>query len=210
VAAPLFLGIGVLIGFFADRWAKRKSNRDQLHALVPIPLLALLSLEGTTPRLSLNRHESVVVTRTLSATPAQVAAALAAPPRFEIRPTGILAIGFPVPLEGTGSPLELGKRRTVHFSGGEGRPPGDLELEVVEAVSGRVRFRAVSDTSHLNHWLHWLGSDIRWEPLGNNSTRVTWTVHFERGLDPAWYFGVPERFVVRRCAEYLLRTCATP
>ena len=83
-------------------------------------------------------------------------------------------------------------------------------LEVAESAPGRVRFRAVSDTSHLDHWLHWLGSEVRWEAAGQSWTRVTWTVHFERGLDPAWYFGIPERFVVRQCAAYLVKTCATP
>jgi hypothetical protein len=210
MAAPLFLAVGVVIGFFADRAAKRKSGRDKLYSLVPVPILAAMSLEGTAPQLSFNRHETVEVTQTVLGTPDQVACALAARPRFELRPTGILAIGWPVPLEGTGCALERGNRRTVHFSGGEGRPPGDLELEVTESEPGRVRFKAVSDTSHLRHWLRWLGSEVRWEAANPGSTRVTWTVHFERSLDPAWYFGLPERFMVRRSAAYLVKTCATP
>ncbi len=210
MAAPLFLAVGVVIGFFADRAAKRKSSREKLYSLVPVPILAAMSLEGTLPQFTLNRHETVEVSETVLGTPEQVASALAGRPRFERRPTGILAIGWPVPLEGTGCPLERGSRRTVHFSGGEGRPPGNLELEVAEAGPGRVMFRAVSDTSHLRHWLRWMGSEVRWEAADPGSTRVTWTVHFERGLDPAWYFGWPERFMVRRSAAYLVKTCATP
>jgi hypothetical protein len=210
VAAPLFLAVGVVIGFFVDRAAMRKSGREKLYSLAPISILAAMSLEGTTSQLSFSRHETVEVSETVSGTPEQVASALAGRPRFELRPAGILAIGWPVPLEGTGCALERGNRRTVHFSGGEGRPPGDLQLEVAEAEPGRVSFRAISDTSHLRHWLRWLGSDVRWEAAAPGSTRVTWTVHFERNLDPAWYFGWPERFVVRRSAAYLVKTCATP
>jgi len=36
MAAPLFLAVGVVIGFFADRAAKRKSSREKLYSLVPI------------------------------------------------------------------------------------------------------------------------------------------------------------------------------
>jgi hypothetical protein len=41
-------------------------------------------------------------------------------------------------------------------------------------------------------------------------TRVTWTLRYRRGLDPAWYFGPWERYAVRLAAAYLIESVATP
>jgi len=39
---------------------------------------------------------------------------------------------------------------------------------------------------------------------------VTWTLDYERGLDPAWYFGPWERYATRLAAGYLIDAVATP
>jgi hypothetical protein len=50
-----------------------------------------------------------------------------------------------------------------------------------------------------------LGTKLR---LGGNS--VNWNLHFERRLDPAWYFRPWERYATHLAAEYLIRANATP
>ena len=211
-AAPLFLGIGLIIGLIADYLQKKEDRREsqkggRLHMLIPLPLL-FMSLEGTTSWLSFPRDESVTVTETVPLSSVAVEDALAKPPRFNIRPTGILVIGFPVPVGSDGQGLHLGTKRIIHFSGGEGRPPGDLTSEVTEVGEGFARFSILSDTSHITHWLKWKDSEVRWRAVDAVSTSVTWTIHFERRLDPAWYFGWPERAVIRECAKYMIKTCA--
>jgi hypothetical protein len=42
------------------------------------------------------------------------------------------------------------------------------------------------------------------------TTSVTWTIRYRRDLDPAWYFGPMERFIVKRAADYLIDSVATP
>jgi hypothetical protein len=39
---------------------------------------------------------------------------------------------------------------------------------------------------------------------------VTWTVRFERQLDPAWYFTPMERAAVHEAAKFLIAANATP
>jgi hypothetical protein len=39
---------------------------------------------------------------------------------------------------------------------------------------------------------------------------VTWTIHFNRQLDPAWYFVPWERAAVHEAARYLILANATP
>jgi hypothetical protein len=102
-----------------------------------------------------------------------------------------------------------GATRTVHFAGGEGKP-GDLLLKVSESRTGYVRFDAVSDHSKLAHWLDWKSAEVEWSATDAQHVRVTWTLHFQRRLDPAWYFRPWERYATRLAAEYLIRANATP
>jgi hypothetical protein len=118
-------------------------------------------------------------------------------------------MGFPRPTEARGDGLEVGATRTIHFAGGEGRP-GDLLLRVQESRAGYVRFDAIADHSKVAHWLNWESSEVKWAALDAQRTRVTWTLHFERRLDPAWYFRAWERYAARLAAEYLIRANATP
>ncbi len=118
-------------------------------------------------------------------------------------------LGFPRPTKAWGDGLEVGASRTIHFAGGEGKP-GDLLLKVSESRLGYVRFDAVSDHSKIAHWLDWKSSEVEWKSLDARHTRVTWTLHFERRLDPAWYFRPWERYATGLAAEYLIQANATP
>jgi hypothetical protein len=62
----------------------------------------------------------------------------------------------------------------------------------------------------MTHFLRWREIDVTWAPVDSVTTRVTWTVRYERGLDPAWYFGPMERYAVRLAAGYLIDSVATP
>src|SRR5262249_10838492 len=78
-----------------------------------------------------------------------------------------------------------------------------------EARPGFVRWRAVSDSSHLTHFLTWREVIVEWTPRDGTATNVTWTLCYLRGLDPAWYFGPWERYAVRLAAGYLIDAVAT-
>ena len=62
----------------------------------------------------------------------------------------------------------------------------------------------------MTHYLAWRGSTVRWTPVSARETRVEWTLHYRRSLDPAWYFGPIERFAVTLAAGYLIDSVATP
>ena len=134
--------------------------------------------------------------RVLAATPDQVNATLADPPRINGTLPLYLRMGFPRPvnaiIEGTG----VGARETIHFAGGEGKP-GDLVLEVTERTDSRLRWRSISDTSHVAHWLKWEESKVEWTAVDASHTRVRWTLRYRRLLDPAWYFAPWERYAPR-------------
>ena len=217
MSAPLFFLIAILVARFVQ--FVREPERDRIITLRSYAfLLALvpMSLEGVTGLTTIDRDESVTVSRVVDAPSGAVAGALLAPPRFDRALPLVLRGGFPAPLASRIERDASGTRWVIEMRGGEmflnGMEPrtGDLTLQLAESRPGVVRWRALSDTSHMTHFLAWRDIVVRYEAVDGNRTRVTWTIRYERGLDPAWYFGPMERFAVRWAADYLIDAVATP
>jgi hypothetical protein len=214
MSAPLFYGVAVLIGRSVDELRRR----DRSTTLSVIVLLAFvpMSLEGVTALTSLDRDETIVETRVIEASPDAVARAITAPPRFERALPPYLRVGFPRPtdvrIERHGENL----RWVIRMRGGEmrldGMEPraGDLVLALEEATPRLMRWRVLSDDSHMTHFLRWREAIVEWDAVSPSATRVQWTIRYRRELDPAWYFGPWERYAVRLAAAYLIDSVATP
>ncbi|HWZ42810.1 MAG TPA: hypothetical protein VNW97_05010 [Candidatus Saccharimonadales bacterium] len=207
MASPIFFLVAAVIGLTVD-WSRKKRKSAILPCLALLGM-SPLSFEGVHPRLSLDREESVTVTRLVAAPADEVAATLAQSPGIDLPLPPFGRLGFPRPVEAHGAGLEPGARRTIHFAGGEGHP-GDLVMQVEESRAGHVRFVTVSDQSKIAHWMDWKSSDIDWSAVDATHTRVTWTLKFRRRLDPAWYFRPWERYAVGLAADYLIHANATP
>lgn len=205
MASPLFYLVAILIGVARDRADKQSTIVSCVLILTMIPI----SSEGTRPGLSFSREETVSAERILPATPDQVGRAIAAPPKTDSTLPLYLRMGFPGPVSTSSQGTDVGARETIHFAGGEGKP-GDLVLEVVEHADGRLRWRSISDTSHVAHWLKWEESNVEWTAVDASHTRVRWTLRYRRLLDPAWYFGPWERYAARLAADQLIQDAATP
>jgi hypothetical protein len=169
-----------------------------------------MSLEGVVPELSFRRLQTVEVSRTVNASAEAVELQLARGTDLSRGLPAPLRIGFPRPLKAAGEGLEIGARRTIHFSGAEGDPPGDLVMRVTEHQFGFVRFETESDNSKLTQWIAWKSSEVQWKQIDASHSQVTWRVQFDRQLDPAWYFAPLERAAVHEAAAYLIDACATP
>jgi hypothetical protein len=215
MAAPLFYAVAVGIAALMDvsRWRHyRPPTMTGLILFVTVPM----SLEGVTPFTTLNRTESVAVTKVVHATPQQIERALFEQPRFDRALPLYLRAGFPNAIATRIERNTDGRRWVIQVRGGEmrinGMEPrtGELILTLEESRPGFVRWRAASDTSHMTHFLLWRDVVVRWDPVDAGNTTVTWTLGYERGLDPAWYFGPWERYAARLAAGYLIDTVATP
>jgi hypothetical protein len=216
MSAPLFyavgIGIGAMVGAASDTQQPRPSVRSYLILLPFIPM----TLEGVTDLTTLNRDETVVRSKIVAASSDAVARALQSPPRFDrLRPL-FLRAGFPSPVATWID--RSGEKQTwvIQLRGGETRldgieaRTGNLMLELADSRPGVMRWRATADTSHMTHFLNWQEAAVHWESLGPELTRVTWTLRYRRGLDPAWYFGPWERYAVGLAAGYLIDSVATP
>jgi hypothetical protein len=206
IAAPLFYAVGLIVGGVVDYARQRRSKTLSCVALVLLPMC----LEGTTPELSLNRHETVEAVKVVDASADAVEGALALSPKVDTVLPMFLRIGFPRPLEAKGDGLEVGAMRMIHFAGAEGDPPGDLVMKVAEQRPAYVRFETVSDGSKLTQWIRWTSSEVEWRELDAGHTEVRWRIHFDRQLDPAWYFRPWERMAVKDAAGYLIDANAQP
>ena len=126
-----------IVGSLMD-W-ERKKQRTSLRSAAALLLLPLC-LEGTTPTLTINRMQSAEATRIIASSANQVETRLADPLNIAAPLPTFLRIGFPRPLSASGSGLAIGDTRTIHFSGAEGDPPGDLLMRVTARRPGYARF----------------------------------------------------------------------
>lgn len=217
MSAPLFYLVAVGIGVVMDR--ARRGLRPHAHTTLScLMVLALvpMSIEGVTDVTSLNRDERVVQTRIVHVPSHEVERALFEPPRFNRALPLYLRAGFPRPVTVRIERVSTGTRWVIRLRGGEmglrGIEPraGDLILQLEDVRPGFLRWRAVSDDSHMTHFLLWRETTVQWEPIGTDATKVTWTLRYRRGLDPAWYFGPWERYAAGLAAGYLIDAIATP
>jgi hypothetical protein len=207
-ASPLFYLLGVLVAVPVDM-AKRRDKKGQTLSCIVVLLLPLC-LEGVVPQLTFNRGQTVEATSIVNGPASRVEQALAQSPRIETTLPTFLRIGFPRPLAARGQGLEIGAQRSILFSGAEGDPAGYVVMQIAQRRPGYVRFETVSDGSKLTQWIRWDASEVEWVPVDAMHTRVTWRIHFDRQLDPAWYFTPWERAAVREAAGYLIDANATP
>jgi hypothetical protein len=207
IASPLFYTVGLAVsGILHWIGIGRRRTRVSCAALIMLPFC----LEGTVPQMTFPRAQTIAATRVIAAPAADVQTALAQPLHVDTPLPTFLRIGFPRPLASWGSGLRVGDSRGVHFTGAETAPPGDLRLRITESRPGFVRFAAEGDSSKLTEWMRWRSSEVSWHAIDPKHTEVTWQVQFDRGLDPAWYFGPWERAAVEEAADYLIRANATP
>jgi hypothetical protein len=213
MSAPLFYAVAMVVVFVvnATRRGLSTGGSGTASCLVVLAILPM-SLEGVTHLTTLRRDASVTVTRIVHAPAAAVQRALLEPPRFDRALPLYLRAGFPRP---TMTRIE-GQRWVIRMRGGEmrldGMEPraGDLTLALEESSPHRIRWRAVSDDSHMTHFLRWRESAVTWTPVGERATEVTWTLRYSRDLDPSWYFGWWEHYAASLAAGYLIESVATP
>jgi hypothetical protein len=202
MASPIFFLVAGIIALV------RKTEKVTLSCVVFVAFIPM-SLEGVRPGLSFNREETVTVIRIVNASSSEVESALRRAPRTDLPLPFYLRLGFPRPTQAQGGGLQPGDLRSIHFAGGEGHP-GDLVMRVDEAGPGHVRFVAIADKSKVAHWLRWDSAEVNWKAVDATHTQVSWTLHFRRLLDPAWYFRPFERYAVGLAADYLIQANATP
>jgi hypothetical protein len=221
-ALPLVALVAIVVGGTIDVVRQRRRRQGPTLLALSLPL-ALLSLEGVVGS-PVDRHDAVVASTEVEASPTEVEAALARPPSFDADLPTFLSFGFNRPVLAMGTGLDVGDRRTIQFSGGshddhpvrllqalgggshdhQDHELSAMQLVVSEHAPGRVVFELVRDDTMLSRWVDLDRAVVTWQATGDHRTRVEWRFEYERLIAPAWYFGPLQRFGLDDAAEYLL------
>lgn len=213
MAAPIFYLVGALAAWAVDHARRKQVSNKRVLAHPVIIGLALLSFEGTTESLSMNRQQLVSAERIVAATPAEVERQLARPMALD-REIPFVSRIFPQPVSNQGQGLSVGDMRSSHLVYKKhiwfNAVTGDTVFRVSARSPQHAVFTLISDDSYISHYLRWQTSTVRWQAVDAGHTRVTWEIAYERKLDPAWYFGPLQRFYVGLAAGALIDNLATP
>jgi hypothetical protein len=186
LAAPLVYGVVHLTTLLVQ--AVRRTNRP--YALLPVPLLLLSGIEGTSPALRVAPDQAVEVGRVVAMTPGEVLGHLVAGPHpTALRSVPLRLLGMPTPELVVGDGLDPGDRWLFHYPGSAHGPGGHTVTQVASRTADRIDFAVVQDNAITARWFRWERASIAWQPVDPGHTRVTLRVGFRRGLDPSWYFG---------------------
>ena len=206
-AAPIyFLFAGIA---FATLPAPDEETPNNKLRLAGIPaVVALVSLEGLTPALSLEREGSVSAVRVIEADVAEIKHRLAEPIVLEDDRSAFLSV-FPLPHTVVAGTLEAGDVHTTHYTYKRwffgNTHNGQLDIEISEVSDDHVKTTVLGNDAYFSHYLTIHGTRIDFRPLDADRTEVTLTIDYRRDLDPAWYFGPLQREAVEQSADYLIR-----
>lgn len=206
---PIYL-LGALLAYLFAEWRQNaRTKKSQLKAYAIPALVALLSLEGLTAATTLNRFQTVTVTRDLAASPAQLQANMAKPIDFETDRTWFLSI-FPKPVKVAAGSLNPGDTHRLDFIYKRWfftlPKHGQLHLHLDEVRPNHIRTTVTKNTSYLAGYMDIDGTSVDFQTLPNGQTRVSLTLRYERHLDPSWYFGPLQNLAMRQSADYLIDT----
>lgn len=203
MAAPLFYGIGAIIGSIIDG-IRRRSKKPKLRIMM-LPILMFMSFEGTFPEFHFPREQIVEIEKILPIASHEILTELSKGPDVEKPKPWLLKIGFPEPQSIQGSSMNLGAIWSVHMAGGEGKP-GNIVIQVTEKSDHRLTTTIVEDSSHINHWLTWHDVTYEWKAINEQETKLKMTIRFRRDLSPSWYFTPIEQFWVTKAGEHFINS----
>ena len=210
---PIYLV--VILFMFIFEWlglrAKRK-NRGTLSVHL-LPLLILTSsFEGIIPETSFERNESVSVTRIVNASVYEIKQNLRQPMDLQKKRPWFLHL-FPMPYAIDAGSLNAGDVHEISFRYYRwfvtNVHEGKMLLEISQVEDDRIKTTFLEDTSYISNYLHFKSTEILFDELGPNQTRVTLRIDYERTLDPYWYFSPISRYGISKTADFLITEVLT-
>ena len=203
---PIYLFVFTFV--FLARWyiVWRERNRSTSGGSVLPLLFVVLSLEGTTPTLTVDRDNSVSAVKTTVLSRVQVLRNLAKPIDLKTDRHWMLSI-FPMPHEIVAGSLNVGdihrvrtRYRRWFFANTH---EGEMRLEIAEVSPNRVRTRIIEDSTFFATYLETKGTEITLTPTAEG-TRIALRIDYRRKLDPSWYFQPLQQYAVGQMAEFLI------
>ena len=205
MAAPLFYLIAFGTALLIQHLKNKKDQSHKNHIM--LGLIMLSALEGARPELSFNRHHEVSVTQTIAMPMKDIKSRLAAPLNFGSARPLFLQI-FPLPDKVVNQGNTVGDKITLEFTYNKlflwHSQHGQMQWQVDTVNNQRIRYLPGRDNSYISNYMTWKSSEIEWQPIDAQHTQVTWTLAYQRDLDPAWYFAPLQYLATKLTANYLI------
>lgn len=213
LASPILYSIALIVAAMADKLRKTYTNRNKVQFSAVITLLFLASLEGTPYEIySFSNEYQVSYTEIVDKNPESIRENISNP-AFSSASRPLFLRLFPFPVNVSGQGLQTGAEHKVDFIYKKwivtNEHKGSTVFRIVETTDNLVRFDIPHDNSYLSHYMTWNSSAVSLEPLGDNKTRIKWTLDFTRDLDPAWYFGPLQTYAAWLTAKVLVKNAAS-
>lgn len=207
MAAPILYIIGALAAWPFDHYRKKKNNAAKLNTFVLPALLVLMSMEGVFNETSFNRINTVNHTQIIEASVSEIKSRLALSRPLQ-KADSLFANVFPQPDKINANGLAVGDNHWVDISylkwiyWNEKR--GKVRFEVAEHTNNSLRFIPVSDDSYLSAYLTWKDTIITLDAVSDTQTRVTWSINYQRDIDPAWYAQPLQQYAMGIVAQQMV------
>jgi len=196
-AAPIFYGLAALLVFVSVYLEKR--NKSNLNSIVLLPLVVLLAQP-----LDFIKEPKIQTVETISIV--QKGSSIETfnqEPNLMKNLPSFFKIGFPKPVGISESGTELGDHRNIEFESST-KGIGTLSLEVVERSVSSITFKAISDDTHVNHWLTWKQMKVELIDTNTEQPKIIWTTQYQCDLGPSWYFEPLEEIAVKKMNKHLI------
>jgi len=202
----IFVALGFAVAAYNER-SKDNPNNNLKVSFIPL-IVVLMSLEGIAPSTSFERQNTVTRSYFIEADVATIQANLAAPINLPKKRHWFLSI-FPIPVETRAGSLEIGDVHEMDFVYKRwfftNTKKGQLALRLDSVSDEKITTSITKNTSYLASYLSIKGTEVEFEPIENNLTRIDLTMHYERLLDPAWYFGALQKYAVSNMCDYFVK-----
>jgi hypothetical protein len=211
---PIYFAIILLMFLFEalDRALKNKQQGKHYVHLLPI-LIVLSAFEGVVPELSFERDNVVVQQKVIAASIEEIKQQLLQPMQLDKSRHWLLSL-FPMPYNIEAETLKSGDIHHINFRYHRwivtNTHEGAMHLEISEVKESYIRTRFVQDSSYIANYMQLYGTEIYFAPLENGYTKVTLKIHYQRILDPVWYFEPVQQYAVGKVAQFLLDEVFTP
>ena len=211
---PIYFFVIFLVFIFkylSEKFRDRKTNQLFSHVL-PI-ILILSAFEGTHPELSIQRHNTVLVTQIIDSNIEQIMNKLNAPIYLQKDRDWFLEL-FPMPYKIKATNLRKGEVHEIYFRYHRwfitNTQEGSMKMKIENVEHNQIETSFVADTSYIAKYLKLKSLKLKFIPITHEKTQIEFSISYERLLDPAWYFDPLQRYGVTKSIEFLLDEVVNP
>ncbi len=210
ICVLFFLPIYILCAsavFLITYWGVSENSNARASATVLAVVFLLLSMEGVTGATTFDRLNAATASTVAPMSSAALLTNLATPFSLAASDDWMLGV-FPMPHRIEAGSLKPGDVHRIHTRYHRwfvtNTHEGEIHLRIDSVTPDRVTTSVVHDSSYVSSYVRLIGTEIRLAPIDSASTRITLTVHYERLLDPTWYFQPMQQYAMKTMASHLI------